>query len=41
MDNGTKKAAMFTPARWASVLLCLGEIDNHLYRLLQGEDVAY
>ena len=41
MDNGTKKAAVFTPARWASFLLCLGEIDNQLCRLSQGEDVAY
>ena len=41
VDNGTKKAAVFTPARWASFLLCLGEIDNQLYRLSQGEDVAY
>lgn len=41
VDNGTKKAAVFTPARWASFLLCLGEIDNQLYRLSEGEDVAY
>jgi len=40
VDNGTKKATVFTPARWASFLLCLGEIDNQLYRLSQGEDVA-
>jgi len=37
VDNGAKKATVFTPARWASFLLCLGEIDN---RLSQGEDVA-
>ena len=40
-DKVTKKEAVFTPARWASFLLCLNEIDNQLYRLSQGEDVAY
>ena len=32
-EKGTKKAAVFTPARWASFRLCLDEIDNQLYRL--------
>jgi len=41
VDNGTKKAAVFTPARCASFLLCLNEIDNQLCRPSQGEDVAY
>ena len=27
-DKGTKKAAHFTPARWASFLLCLDQIDD-------------
>jgi len=40
-DKGSKKEAVFTPARWASFRLCLDEIDNQLYRLSQGEDVAY
>ena len=40
-DKGTKKAAHFTPARWASFLLCLDQIDGQLRRLSEGEDVAY
>jgi len=32
-DNGTKKAAHFTPARWASFLQCLD-----LIKLSEGED---
>ena len=40
-DKATKKEAVFTPARWASFLLCPNEIDNQLYRLSLGEDVAY
>ena len=40
-DKGTKKAAHFTPARWASFLLCLDQIDDQLRRLSEGEDVAY
>ena len=40
-EKGSKKTAVFTPARWASFRLCLDEIDNQLYRLSQGEDVAY
>ena len=28
-EKGTKKAAHFTPARWASFLLCLDQIDDH------------
>ena len=40
-DKGSKKEAVFTPVRWASFRQCLDEIDNQLYRLSQGEDVAY
>jgi len=40
-DKVTKKEAVFTPAGWASFLLCLNKIDNQLYRLTLGEDVAY
>jgi len=40
-DKGTKKAERFTPARWASFLLCLDEIDDQLRRLSEGGDVAY
>ena len=40
-DKGTKKAAHFTPARWASFLQCLDQIDHQLCRLSEGEDVAY
>ena len=40
-EKGSKKTVVFTPARWASFRLCLEEIDNQLYRLSQGEDVAY
>jgi len=40
-DKGTKKAAYFTPARWASFLPCLDQIDDQLRRLYEGEDVAY
>jgi len=40
-DKGTKKAEHFTPARWASFILCLDEIDDQLRRLSEGGDVAY
>jgi len=40
-DKGTKKAAHFTPARWASFLLCLDQIDDQLRRQSVGDDVAY
>ena len=40
-DKGTKKAAHFTSARWASFLQCLDQIDHQLRRLSEGEDVAY
>ena len=40
-DKGTKKVAHFTPARWASFLQCLDQIDHQLRRLSEGEDVAY
>jgi len=40
-DKDTKKAAHFTPARWASFLQCLDQIDHQLRRLSEGEDVAY
>jgi len=40
-DKGTKKSAVFTPARWASFLLCLNAIDSQLQKLSQDEDVAY
>jgi len=39
-DKDTKKAAHFTPARWASFVQCLDEIDDQLRRLSEGEDVA-
>ena len=32
-EKGSRKAAVFTSARWASFRLCLDEIDNQLYRL--------
>ena len=35
-DKGTKKAAHFTPARWASFLQCLDQIDDQLRRLSEG-----
>ena len=38
-DKGTKKAAHFTSARWASFLQCLDQIDHQLRRLSEGEDV--
>jgi len=42
LDKTTKKKAVFTPARWASFLLCLhDDIDNQLCKLTQGEDLAY
>ena len=40
-DKGIKKAAHFTPARWALFLQCLDQIDNQLRRLSEGQDVAY
>jgi len=40
-DKGTKKAAYFTRARWASFLLCLDQIDDQLRRLSEGEDVVF
>jgi len=40
-DKGTKKAAHFTPARWASFLQYLDQIDDQLRRLSESEDVAY
>jgi len=40
-DKGTKKAAHFTLARWASFLLCLDQIDDEPRRLSQGEDVVF
>ena len=40
-DKGTKKAAHFTPARWASFLLCLDQIDDQLHKLSEGDDVAF
>ena len=40
-DKGTKKATHFTPARWASFLLCLDQISDQLRRLSEGDDVAY
>jgi len=40
-DKGTKKVAHFTPARWASFVQCLDQIDDQLRRLSEGEDVAY
>ena len=40
-DKGTKKAAHFTSARWASFLQCLDQIDDQLRKLSEGEDVAY
>jgi len=40
-DRGTKKAAYFTPARWASFLLCLDQMDDQPSRLSEVEDVAY
>jgi len=39
--KGSKNESVFTPARWASFRLCQDVIDNQLYRLSQGEDVAY
>ena len=39
-DKGTKKAAHFIPARWASFLQCLDQIDHQLLRLSEAEDVA-
>jgi len=40
-DKVTKKAAVFTPARWASFLQCVDEIDHQLNRLTSSEDVGY
>ena len=40
-DNGTKKAAHFTSALWASFLECLDQIDDQLHRLSEGEDVSF
>ena len=40
-EKATKKAAVFTPARWASFLQCVNEIDHQLGRLTSGEDVGY
>ena len=39
--KGTKKAAHFTLARWASFLLCLDQIDDEPRRLSEGEDVVF
>ena len=39
--NKTTKDAVFISARFASFLLCLDEIDNQLYKLTQGEKLAY
>lgn len=41
LDKCTKKAAVFTPNRWASFVQCLDEIDNQLQKMSQDEDVAY
>jgi len=40
-DKESKKTAVFTPPRWGHFRLCLDEVDEHLYRLSQGEDVKY
>ena len=40
-EKGIQKSATFTPARWASFLLCLDEIDHQLDKLSRGEEVAY
>jgi len=40
-DKGTKKSVHFTPARLASFLLCFDQIDDHLCKLSEGDDVAY
>ena len=40
-EKGSKKVAHFTPARWASFLQCLDQIDDQLRKLSDGEDVAY
>jgi len=40
-EKGSKKAAHFTPARCASFLQCLDQIDDQLRKLSDGEDLAY
>ena len=37
-EKGSKKAAHFTSARWASFLQCLDQIDDQLRKLSGGED---
>ena len=34
-EKGSKKEAVFTPARWASFRLCLDEIDNQQSHLVR------
>ena len=41
LDKTTMKAAVFTPARWASFMLCLGEIHDQVCKLIEGAHVAY
>ena len=40
-EKDSQKSAAFTPARWASFLLCLDEIDRQLEKMFRGEDVTY
>jgi len=40
-EKDSIKSATFTPSRWASILLCLEEIDCQLEKFVAGENVAY
>jgi len=40
-EKDSQKSAAFTPARWASFLLCMDEIDRQLEKMFQGEEVTY
>jgi len=40
-EKFSAKSASFTPSRWASLLLCLDEIDHQLEKFAAGQDVAY
>ena len=41
LDKTTTKEAVFTPSRWASLLLCLDDIHNQVCKLIEGAHVAY
>jgi len=39
-EKGSVKSATFSTSRWASLLLCLDEINSQLEKFAAGENVA-